>query len=222
MTIQILLTTPGTDSGPFNLYSDIGGFTSAFATNVSKATLLAGYVANNVPDGTTIVRLVSVGECTNYIDFEVGGGPVTTTTTTTLEPIITTTTTTTSSECITRPEGLIQNSIVSSWTHPLGYSVNIRLLTPTEACDSFNLFKSLPYSINATISYVGFDYSSLELGQVLYRNCNGTDCRVVQDGTYWFNPTFDCLLFYDTVYYSLSVQIITVVGGIVTSILNCE
>lgn len=83
MNIYILLTTPGTDAGPFNLYSDIGGFVSAFATNVSKDTLLAGYVANNVPDGTTIVRLVSVGECTNYIDIAVGGGPIPTTSTTT-------------------------------------------------------------------------------------------------------------------------------------------
>lgn len=82
MTIYILLTTPGTDAGPFNLYSDIGGFTSAFATNVSKATLSGGYVAT-APNGTTIVRLVSVGECTNYIDFEVGGGPIPTTSTTT-------------------------------------------------------------------------------------------------------------------------------------------
>lgn len=83
MTIYILLTTPATDAGPFNLYSNVDGFVSAFATNVSKATLSGGYVANNVPNGTTIVRLVSVGECTNYIDFEVGGGPIPTTSTTT-------------------------------------------------------------------------------------------------------------------------------------------
>lgn len=83
MTIYILLTTPGTDAGPFNLYSNVDGFVSAFATNVSKATLLAGYVSNAAPNGTTIVRLVSVGECTNYIDVAVGGGPIPTTSTTT-------------------------------------------------------------------------------------------------------------------------------------------
>lgn len=82
MTIYILLTTPGTDAGPFNLYSDVDGYVSAFATNVSKATLSGGYVAT-APNGTTIVRLVSVGECTNFIDFEVGGGPIPTTSTTT-------------------------------------------------------------------------------------------------------------------------------------------
>lgn len=89
MTIYILLTSPGTDAGPFNLYSDTDGYVSAFATNVSKATLLSGYVNNNVPNGTVIVKLVSVGEeCTNSIDVVVGGGPIpTTTTTTTINPV---------------------------------------------------------------------------------------------------------------------------------------
>lgn len=70
MTIKILLTTPATDAGPFNIYSNVDGFVSAVATNVSKATLSGGYVVN-VPDGTTTVRLVSIGECTNYIDFSI-------------------------------------------------------------------------------------------------------------------------------------------------------
>jgi hypothetical protein len=84
MTLYILLTTPTTDAGPFNLYSDTDSFASAFATNVSKPNLITGYVANNVPAGTTIVRLVSVGEeCNNYIDISVGGGPIPTTSTTT-------------------------------------------------------------------------------------------------------------------------------------------
>lgn len=81
MTIYILLTTPATDAGPFNLYSDVDGFVAPFSINVDKATLLGGYSAT-VPNGTTIVRIVSIGDCTNYIDFEVGGGPVPTTTTT--------------------------------------------------------------------------------------------------------------------------------------------
>jgi uncharacterized delta-60 repeat protein len=69
MNIYILLTTPLTDAGPFNLYSDVDGFVSPFGFNISKATLLGGYFAV-VPDGTTIVRIVSVGElCTNYEEF---------------------------------------------------------------------------------------------------------------------------------------------------------
>lgn len=82
MRIYILLTTPSTDAGPFNIYSDVDGFYAPFGFNVSKATLEAGY-ATDAPDGTTIVRLISVGECTNQIEVAVGGGPIPTTSTTT-------------------------------------------------------------------------------------------------------------------------------------------
>lgn len=91
MTIYILLTTPSTDAGPFNLYSDVDGYIAPFATNVSKSTLSGGYSAT-VPNGTTIVRAVSVGElCTNYLEFPVDFGPVptsTSTSTTTVNPAL--------------------------------------------------------------------------------------------------------------------------------------
>ena len=70
MTIYILLTTPATDAGPFNLYSDVDGFVAPFSINVSKATLLGGYSVV-VPNGTTIVRIVSVGGCTSQYEFPV-------------------------------------------------------------------------------------------------------------------------------------------------------
>ena len=83
MTVLITLTTAGSDSGPFNLYSDVDGFTSAFEVGVAKIDLLAGYSSSLVPDPTTIIRVMSVNPlCTNYIDLELY--PVTTTTTTTL------------------------------------------------------------------------------------------------------------------------------------------
>jgi hypothetical protein len=83
MFIYITLTSAGADSGPFNLYSNIDGYVSAFATNVAKVTLLAGY-AVSVPAGTTNVRIMSNGVCTNYIDVPVS---TTTTTTTTTVPL---------------------------------------------------------------------------------------------------------------------------------------
>lgn len=83
MNIYITLTSAGADSGPFNLYSDVDGFVSAFNTNVSKSTLLAGY-STIAPAGTTTVRIISVGVCTNYIDVAV---VTTTTTTTTSSPL---------------------------------------------------------------------------------------------------------------------------------------
>jgi hypothetical protein len=82
MTVLITLTTAGSDSGPFNLYSNLDGYISAFATGVSKAALLAGYSSSVVPDFTTVIRVLSTGDCTNYIDITLNA-PVTTTTTTT-------------------------------------------------------------------------------------------------------------------------------------------
>lgn len=90
MTVLITLTIAGTNTGPFNLYSNLDGYTSAFATGVSRASLIAGYSSAAVPNGTTTIRVSSTGTCTNYIDLAVG----TTTTTTTIVPPTTTTTTT--------------------------------------------------------------------------------------------------------------------------------
>lgn len=91
MTVLITLTTAGADSGPFNLYSNLDGFTSAFETGVSKAALLAGYSSALVPDYTTTIRIKSSGVCLNYIDVVLES--TTTTTTTIVGPTTTTTTT---------------------------------------------------------------------------------------------------------------------------------
>ena len=82
MNIYVTITSAGADTGPFNLYSNVDGFVSAFDTNIGKATLVAGY-STTAPAGTTTVRIISIGECTNYIDVVVS----TTTTTTTTEPL---------------------------------------------------------------------------------------------------------------------------------------
>ena len=60
MIIFITLSFAGAESGPFDLYSDVDGFTTPFAQNVSKADLLLGYEAV-APDGTTTVRLLDLG-----------------------------------------------------------------------------------------------------------------------------------------------------------------
>jgi hypothetical protein len=83
MFVYITLTSAGADAGPFNLYSNVGGFASAFATGVSKAALLAGYSVI-APAGTTTVRIISNGVCTNFIDVIVS---TTTTTTTSTGPL---------------------------------------------------------------------------------------------------------------------------------------
>jgi hypothetical protein len=80
MTVLITLTTAGTDSGPFDLYSNLDGYTSAFESGVSKSALLAGYSSALVPDFTTTVRVKSNGVCTNYVDILLESTTTTTTT----------------------------------------------------------------------------------------------------------------------------------------------
>jgi hypothetical protein len=80
MTVLITLTTVGSDAGPFNLYSNIDGYVSAFETGVSKASLLAGYSSALVPDSTATIRVLSTGLCTNYIDIILEKTTTTTTT----------------------------------------------------------------------------------------------------------------------------------------------
>lgn len=68
MIVFLTLTTAGSDTGPFDLYSDLDGFITPFETGVDKATLEAGY-STTVPDGASIVRITSAGDCVNSVDI---------------------------------------------------------------------------------------------------------------------------------------------------------
>lgn len=93
-TILIVLTSAGGNTGPFDLYSDINGYTTPFETGIARTTLLAGYISVLVPDGATVIRVMSDSVyCTNYEDFPITFLPTTTTSTTTEAPTTTTTTT---------------------------------------------------------------------------------------------------------------------------------
>ena len=82
MTVTITLTLAGADTGPFNLYSNVDGYVSAFETGVAKVDLQAGYTTSLVPDLTTTIRVMSNStQCNNYVDISI---EQTTTTTTTL------------------------------------------------------------------------------------------------------------------------------------------
>lgn len=94
MNVFLTLTTAGSNSGPFNLYSEEDGFTTPFETGVSRFSLLSGYLSTDVPEFTNIVRVKSVGICINYVDIILTSSNDTTTTTTTATPTTTTTTTT--------------------------------------------------------------------------------------------------------------------------------
>jgi len=102
MTVLITLGIAGTDSGPFDLYSNNDGYISAFESGVSKAALLAGYPSSLVPDYTVVIRVRSNNIlCTNYVDIPVIESPTTTTTSSSSSSTTTSTTTISSSTTTT-------------------------------------------------------------------------------------------------------------------------
>ena len=92
MTVTITLTAYGSNTGPFDLYSDATGSFVLFESGVAKNDLITGYTTALVPDWTNTIRLVSTGMCTNYINVSVI--PYTTTTSTSSTSTTTTTVTT--------------------------------------------------------------------------------------------------------------------------------
>lgn len=70
MTVLLKLTTAGSDSGPFDLYSNLDGYDTAFKENVTKAALTTGSgYSTIVPDGATIVKIKSTGVCASFVDI---------------------------------------------------------------------------------------------------------------------------------------------------------
>jgi hypothetical protein len=76
MIIKITLTSAESDSGPFDIYGNSTGSFVLISSGIDKQDLIQGYTVT-VPDGTTIARVQSTGECTNYQDIPI---QVTTTT----------------------------------------------------------------------------------------------------------------------------------------------
>ena len=68
MTVFIQLTSAGADTGPFNLYENYSGWV-LLAAGVSKQDLLDGVTYTTVNNGTTQIRIESVGACENYVDI---------------------------------------------------------------------------------------------------------------------------------------------------------
>jgi len=66
----------GSGVGPVvDLYSDVDGYTSPFVTGFTISNMVGGYWFNNVPDGTTIIKIQSYGDCNNYILLSIDNLP---------------------------------------------------------------------------------------------------------------------------------------------------
>ena len=70
-TVTITIAAAGTDTGPFNIYSNLD-YVTPINTGVLKSELLSGYVSSVVPDAATSVRVKSNNvNCTNYVDMTI-------------------------------------------------------------------------------------------------------------------------------------------------------
>jgi hypothetical protein len=93
MTVLITLTLAGSDTGPFDLYSDVDSFTNPFQTGVAKSTLESGLSSSAVPDGSSTILVKSTGTCDRDLYLNIAGNTTSTTTSsttsssTTLTPI---------------------------------------------------------------------------------------------------------------------------------------
>lgn len=102
LTVLITLTTAGADTGPFFLYSNVDSYITPFESSVPKVSLTSGYTSTLVPNGTSIIRVLSAnGLCSNYVDLPIVGVTTTTTTSTSTSTTTSTTSTTTSTSTTT-------------------------------------------------------------------------------------------------------------------------
>jgi hypothetical protein len=153
MTTLITLVLPiGGDAGPFDLYSNVGGYAIPFETNISASALQAGYTSYLVPNGTTIIRVTSVGVCTNSIDITVG-----------LTPTTTTTSSSSSSTSTTTSTAVPTTTTTSSSTSSSTSTSSTTTTTTTCAC----LYGSV------TIDQVDIDASDDGTVYVQYQDCDG-------------------------------------------------
>lgn len=69
--VTVTLVTAGSDTGPyFDLYTDADCFTNPIHSDVGISDFFgAGFIATNVPDNATVMRVASKGTCINYIDI---------------------------------------------------------------------------------------------------------------------------------------------------------
>jgi len=145
ITVSITLTIAGADTGPtFNLYSNTDGYTTAFATGVSKASLVAGYISTVVPDGTTIIRVSSPGVCQTYVDLSV------ITTTTTTSSTSTTTTTSTSTSTTTSTTTAVPATTTTTTTAAIHYNYAFEITPSGDATMYLNNRPGIP---NFSTSY---------------------------------------------------------------------
>jgi hypothetical protein len=147
--------------------------------------------------------------------------PTTTTTSSSTSTSSSSTTTTTTTVCVNRPVGLTNGNLIQAVNNggdPSRYFANVSV---AYACDTFNYFRPVPGTGSGTgMSYQDMQYSSLTIGEKIYRDNNETNCILVQDGYYWFQPDItNPLTYFKTIN---QISIVTTVNGVITAIDICD
>ena len=76
VSASITITVSGPNTGPFDLYSNVDGYTTPFENNVPKSFLSTGYTVTTIPMGTTTIEIRSDNfTCTNSAYISVSGAP---------------------------------------------------------------------------------------------------------------------------------------------------
>jgi hypothetical protein len=135
------------------------------------------------------------------------------------EIILSPTTTTTSTVACFRPVGLNNGSVVFNATVNDDIIWTFGEASPLNACPSFASFHDAVGS-GFNVASLQIQYSSITVGEQVFINWGDVNCGVLFNGVFWINPTtqnsFD--YFRDVT----DIQIITVSGGVITSILDCS
>ncbi len=223
MTGVITLLSAGSGTGPFYIYSNVDGFVTPFLFNISKAALFAGYPTDQIPDGTTSVRITSLSaECNNSVDVVLPtttttttAAPTTTTTTlsptTTLAPTTTTTTTLTSTTTTTVAPTTTTTTTVATTT----------TTTTTVAPTTTTTTTVAPF--NANLSFTTFTGACANVLNTYAYQSNDVD------GThFWSDPAMTIPIESGTNYFKWTDGINTYAmktsapNGTVTGTVNCD
>jgi hypothetical protein len=156
INIIIGIQNIGIDAGPFDLYSDVDNFTTAFETGISKVDIELGY-NTQAPDNSTIIRCQSTGVCDNFLDITITAQPTTTTTTSTTTSTTTTSTTTTTLPPTTTSTTLPPTTTTTSTTSTTTLN---RILTITNVTFDGSQFRVFFEATNFTLSALVYEISN--------------------------------------------------------------
>ena len=140
------------------MLSDADSYATPFETNISRATLVTGYTSSLVPNAATIIRALSSGSCTNYVDLSITSSipPTTTTTTTTTSTTTTTTTaaptTTSTTTTTTTAAPTTTTSTTTTTTTAAPTTTTSTTTTTTTALPSYSYLVNGSPSVSAGIA----------------------------------------------------------------------